>query len=194
MKTAASRLLAAVWTALIAFALSGCSPSKPGMFREEFSSYDGVTRHTMNPAALGSPEGGIMSTMLLGLYYAGDPDWIFINAEVFGVALIEKMGVNIDGDIVELLPEGGAISTDVDIDASEYRIASSKARFEVAPELIRRINGAEKVLVRLHTSEGFVDGDFSAQCGKSIAGLSTTVCDGFAKFMSEVVDKKGESE
>ena len=191
MKTAAFQMLVAALAIVAAFALSGCAGS-PGDFTEEFSSYDGVTRHTMHPAPLGSPEGGIASTMLVGLYYAGDEDWIFIKAETWGVALIRKMGVNIDGDIVELLPDGGAIGTDVDIDTEGYGTAS-KARFETTPDLIRRIIRAEKVLIRLHTSQGFVDGDFSENCGKSL-GTITTACDGFAKFMSDIVDKGGDSE
>ena len=182
--------------AAVAVALSGCATvTLPGEITEKHSSYDGITRHTMAPAYLFSPEGGITSssTMAIGLYYAGDKDWIFITAEVWGVALIQRMGIKIDGDTVELLPEGGAINTDVDISAPSHGETISRARFETTPDLIRRINRANNVIIRLHTSKGFVDGDFTQVCGKS-AALAMTVCDGFAKFMSEIVDGNGKSE
>ena len=197
MKTSHFHLSITLFAA-IAIALSGCAPVElpgetPGEITKQYSSYDEATRYSLTPTPLFSPDDGVSAVMTIGLYYAGNKDWIFIEAETWGVALIEKMGVKIDGEFIELLPDGGAINTDMGVVSPIYGRTVSKARFKTTPDLIRRINRADNVIVRLHTSTGLVDGDFKRYCGESTS-LTTTACDGFAKFMSEVVDGNGNSE
>lgn len=169
---------------LMAVLLSGCvmGPGFPGYISESRSAFDQSTQYRMEPANVNPVGGGLYVPFNLGLVWtSGRPYELGVIAQMTeyrNLVAEEGLQFNIDGRIVKvsssqpltrLRSEGsGAVS-----------YPTSTRIYDAPRELLDNLMKAQRVVVRLHTLDGYLEGVFTED-------TPTSAIRGFREFQKKI--------
>lgn len=147
--------------------LTGCMASMPNTIDSATSSFDGSRQITMQPGFVyTSDDFSSWGYFKLGLtWLSKHEDKIIITAEIpnaiTSINSDKGLRFNIDGQITTI--SSAQIFTDFDVDRIQSTTYKSSTKlFIVEKSLLDKILSASDVKVRLHTNEGYLDGDLLA--------------------------------
>ena len=195
-------------TALIAaFSVSGCASMADsmsqfaglGVVKQETSTFDNATIITASPTFLYAKGGawGSNSVKLGARWSSASPDSVALilaydsNVSGYGSAYLGLTGIdiNVDGDISSHAA-GGSTS----LDSSGYNTVSktiytsSKNAVVIPYALLERMVAAKDCRLRVHTSKGYEDAQFSVE---RIPGGQGTAILAIKELMAKVAAVKG---
>ena len=109
-------------------------------------------------------------------------DGVFLVARVEGIARITGLEVKVEGRVLDLRKRDLTRFHVEDPDGDFYS-THSRAYFSVDPNLLERMtNPTGPVLIRVSTSEGYIEGDFASGCSSK---WPDRACVGIRKALSE---------
>ena len=130
-------------------------PTMPGDVSTTESAFDGERQVHVDPGWLSKGWEG-SSLKLGGFWSEKTPEVFALEVVYFGVAGIESVQVNVDGEIIELEPASAL----TDFDHPHGRVESGR-RFVVPLEFVDRMMEAERVVFRVGLGGTRAEGIFS---------------------------------
>ena len=131
--------------------------TRDGAIRVKVSEYDGTTIISMNPASIRHISQG-KSDVSFGLFYKNYND-IYMVIEVYGIANIYSMGINIDGKLYEF---SNGFGTEF-VGGGEDHYESIES-FKTDVDFLIKMAYAKKVIMQIRTSEGIEEEEFLNGC------------------------------
>ncbi len=191
---------------IAAFAVSGCASMADGMskvaglgvVKQETSTFDNATIVTASPAFLyAKGSWGGNSVKLGARWSSATPESVALilaydsNTSGYGNAYIGLTGIdiNVDGDI-----SSHAAAGSTDLNSSGYNTVSktiytsSKNAVVIPYALLERMVAAKDTRIRIHTSKGYEDAQFSLE---RIPGGQGTAILAIKELMAKVAAVKG---
>lgn len=132
-------------------------PGMPGYINEKVSQFDDARELVMVPAWTDGP-------VRLGLFWRSTmpDDSVHVRARLKGAHNIDVLRFNVDGEFIAFDPVDSM--TNIWTEAgTRYTSPTnwSEREYEVSRQFIERIISAERVVVRLDTTQGYMEGVFS---------------------------------
>ena len=190
---------------IVAFAVSGCASMADGMskaaglgvVKQETSTFDNATIVSASPTFLYAKGSWGNSVKLGARWSSASPDAVALilaydsNVSGYGSAYLGLTGIdiNVDGDISSH-KAGGA----TDLDSSGYNTVSktiytsSKNAVVIPYALLERMVAAKDCRLRIHTSKGYEDAEFSIE---RIPGGQGTAILAIKEMMAKIAAVKG---
>ncbi len=188
-----------------AFAISGCASMADGMskaaglgvVKQETSAFDNATVITASPTFLYAKGSWGNSVKLGARWSSAAPDSVALilahdsNTSGYGDVYLGLTGIdiNVDGDISSHASAGST-----DLDSSGYNTVSktiytsSKNTVIIPYALLERMVAAQDCRIRIHTSKGYEDAQFSLE---RIPGGQGTAILAIKELMTKVAAVKG---
>ena len=170
--------------ALAAILLSAClPPGTPGSIEIVKSGFDDRQYVLAYPGWVPSLKPQMMGALFsrpgefkIGAIVHSETGTMLI-AHVDGITLVTQLEVRIDG-VTHDLKEYGFTDMETSLDYTY-----SERRFHIAPFLLERmVSGDGKALIRVTTSEGYIEGDFGKSCESQ---WPDRACIGIRKMLAE---------
>ena len=156
--------------AIVAILLSACVPppgTSPGSITIERSGFDDRQYVQASPGWVPSLKPQMMAALFGGPFKIGaivhSKLGTMLIVRVEEITRITQLEVRIDGVTHDLKKYGLTdIKTSLD---NPYETKNSKGSFHIAPFLLERmVSGDGRVLIRVTTSKGYIEGDFGKSC------------------------------
>ena len=172
---------------LLFLTAAGCNVTGKGNVDVYVSKYDNLTRHEMSPAFVSTVEpsfGRMLTDFELGAFYVTgeQTESLFFVVLMNEIATIESLGINIDGTRHEFKSNSltqREIDFDYGLSGSIY--STSMKKFKVPVSIVQDMLDAESVIIRVNTSNEYMEGDFKYDC--ELEGLyNDYACHSFMRF------------